>query len=321
MTDVYQSGNLLDSLLAHGIVFHRSQSDRAEISICCPFCYEKRFRLGVNIEKDVAHCFNCEWKSRQAIKDLADAMDLGVLVTKGNEDAQTRGGEETGLGAGRPSLPDDFTSLYVDRPKDNLTKRALNYLCGRGVTPYQIRGHYIGASFCGRYAYRIVFPVYYGKQLQGLVTRDFTGQQDPPYLNSPGMKAVYNSPVKKRNKAVLCEGVFDCLALERVLPTINYDVLALLGRSLTESQEERLEEYRDIILWPDEDAPGVNGFLDIGKHLSLRHRIFVVSPLLNGRGKDAGEMGASDLAYKWATRTRLTEGLDLKLRAEVVLRD
>jgi hypothetical protein len=309
-------GSLLDALLAHGIEFRRNLSDPNEISLCCPYCYEKKFRLGLNVQKNVAHCFKCEWRSRKAVEELSEALDLGVF-SAGNFDAQNRG-EEGGSGTAAPSLPDDFT-LLVNPPPGVLYKQAHNYLLGRGVKEWQIQQKKIGVSFCGDYAYRVVFPVYYGRELQGLVTRDFTGKQEPKYKNSPGMKAVYNSPQTKKNKAVLCEGIFDCLALERVVPTINYDVLALLGHGLTERQEERLADYRDIILWPDADIPGVKGFLDLAAQLALRHRVYIVPPCESA--KDAGEMKSSDLAYAWATRTKLTSSLELRLRAEAAFRE
>lgn len=308
-------GSLLDAFLARGIEFRRNLSDANELSICCPYCYEKKFRLGLNLQKNIAHCFHCEWRSRKAIEELSEALDLGVLApvhASRGLDAQNRG-EGEAAGTGLPSLPDDFT-LLTDPPSGVLYRQARNYLLNRGVKEWQIQQKKIGVSFCGDYAYRVVFPVYYGRELQGLVTRDFTGKQEPKYRNSPGMKAVYNLPQEKKQKAVLCEGIFDCLALERVVPTVNYDVLALLGHGMTERQEERLADYRDIILWPDADIPGVKGFLDLASQLTLQHRVFIVPPCESA--KDAGEMKPSDLAYAWATRTKLTSSLELRLRAE-----
>lgn len=316
MSDLFQAGGLLEALLARGIQFRRSPSNPAEISLCCPFCSENRFRLGVNIQKDLGHCFNCDWRSRRATEDLAEAMDLGVLLAE--EDVPDRGESKDDPKSSRPALPDDFV-LMSDAPHGALYRKASEYLARRMVKDWQIKEKKIGVSLTGRYAYRIVFPVYYGKVLQGIVTRDFTDQQEPRYLNSRGMKAVYNSPAHKKNKAVICEGIFDCLAVERVVSLMNYDVLALLGHALTEKQEARLSDYRDIFLWPDPDVPGIEGFIGIAKQLRLRHSVFVVPP---GRmTKDAGAMTPSEIAYQWAGRAPFSESLELKLKAEVALRD
>jgi len=252
------------------------------------------------------------------MQDLAEAMDLGTLVGQG---VPNEPGEEVGKKAGPLLLPDDFTLLSKPSP-GTLYRNALHYLVNRHVSFQQIREKKIGVSLTGRYAYRIVFPVYYGRKLQGIVTRDFTGQQDPKYLNSPGMKAVYNSPAKtkRKTKAVLTEGIFDCLSVERALALDNYDVLALLGHGLTDMQEERLAGYRDITLWPDADVPGVEGFVGIAKHLMLQHRVSMVLP--KGEGKDPGELGINQVRDLWFERREpFTESLELRLRAEVSLRD
>lgn len=311
MNELANSGSLPDALLARRIQFRRSASDPAEISICCPFCNDHKFRLGVNTQKDLAHCFNCSWKSRKAVEDLAEALELGILA----------GGlvaEEKAATSEPPALPDDFV-LLADPPKGVLYRKAREYLVARGVLDWQMREKKIGVSFCGKFSYRIIFPVYYKRKLQGLVTRDYTGQQEPKYLNSFGTKLVYNVPEKKKNKAVLCEGVFDCLALEQTVPLANYDVLALLGHGLTDAQEEQLEDYRDLILWPDADVPGVKGFLEIGQRLAMRHRMFVVPP--TNTGKDAADMTRSDRAFAWATRMRLTDAFGLKLKVEAEFRE
>lgn len=304
--------NLLEAFAAHNILFRRSASDQNEISICCPFCFETRFRLGINLRKDKAHCFNCDWKSRHALEDLAETLKLGQL----NPGVQ----EKEEIEAEPPQLPEDFVLLDKVR-NDALYRKAYVYLRNRGVGSHQIREKHLGVSMVGRYAYRVVFPLCYGDELQGLVTRDFTNTQEPPYLNSPGMKAVYNSPQKedRKKKAVLCEGVFDCLAIERTVPR-EYDVLALLGRSLTESQERRLIGYNEIVLWPDADVPGISGFTALGAMLRLHYDISIVPPAFDGR-KDAAEISGPARLQLWQHRRVLTDSLALKLRTEVALHE
>jgi Toprim-like len=312
--------SLIDALRASGVEVHPSQQNPAEISICCPFCESAgqtkdwRFRLGINIVKDVAHCFNCGWRSRKAIEDLTQALGLGVFSVE-TEGTQSREEQEK---LSEPALPEDFTRLYK-RPSGILFAQAEKYLKRRGVTKEQIEEKEIGVSFVGKYAYRIIFPIYCYGELMGVVARDFTGKQTPPYLNTSGMKSLYNCPDKKRKSIVLCEGVFDCLAIERtVLKQGNCDVAAVLGRSLTDRQEEQLEDYRDIYLWPDADLVGIKGFIGIAKQLR-EHRVFIVPPF--GYGKDAAEMDPSDRAYIWATRTRFTESMEMRIRAEVAFGD
>jgi hypothetical protein len=306
---------LLDS---RGIPYHHSTYDSAEYTINCPFCFEGRFRFGFNTRKNKAHCFNCEFSSRNALEDLSEALDLGILTSTDAALSDERGGaDHTSNTPKQLSLPEDFVPLN-EPPKDKLYRRALNYLLLRGVSKKQIEEKKIGISFVGRYAYRIIFPVYHRKKLEGIVARDFTGQQEPKYLNSAGLKTIYNLPKHKNKKAVLCEGVFDCLALERSLPP-DYDVLALLGHGMTERQEDRLEDYGNIILWPDADLPGLIGFCGIGKQLALHHHIWVVPPY--NEVKDAAEMTPEMRLMRWEQRVRLTERVELSLRVGVSLHE
>jgi DNA primase len=311
--------NFLDTLRSHGVEFRRSNVDRNEITICCPFCEfrsqspDKRFRLGINIEKKVGHCFNCDWASRDALKEVSESLQLGFEDLNEETEALEHPPE-------KPELPEDFV-LLSKHPKGTLYNKARDYLRDRHIPEWQIEEKKIGVSLCGKYSYRIIFPVYDAKHnLEGLVTRDFTGQQEPAYLNSANMKSLYNLPTLRSgaSKAILCEGVFDCLAIERVVPD-EYNVMAVLGRSLTDKQQEQLVKYRDIILWPDADLPGVKGFLDIAKLLAYTHRVFVVWPF--GFGKDAAEMDVHDRKYAWSSRVRWSETVAMKLQNEVVFRE
>jgi len=311
--------NLLELLDEHGIKYRRSQFDETEIFICCLFCESKgqnadtRFRCGLNVENDKGHCFNCEWKTRAAFSEVAAI--LGVTVTQRDVPVQGETPSEDSDQSTPLSLPDDFVT-FQKAPSGILFDRALRYVKERGVKDWQIEEKKIGVSFTGKYAYRIIFPIYFKHELQGFVGRDFTKQQKLPYLNMPGNKSLYNVPRGRRaKKVVLCEGIFDCLAIEQTVRLADYDVMAVLGRSLTELQEEQIADYRDVILWPDGDIPGVKGFIDVAKHLNQKHRVFVVPP--SSYGKDAAEMKRVHRDFIWTTRCRFDSNVELRLRAEV----
>lgn len=314
--------NFREMLDEHGIIYKNSTFDVNEVMMCCLFCEQNgqapdnRFRLGVNVATDQGHCFNCEWKSRDATRLIAEV--LGATVTQRDVAGQ---GEATEApdDAPTPTLPEDFM-LFSKAPRTSFYMKAWRYLKERGVADWQIEEKQVGVSMTGQYAYRIIFPIYFKKELQGFVGRDFTGQQKLPYLNMPGNKSLYNLPKDvKNNKAVLCEGIFDCLAIEQVVLRTNYNVMAVLGRTLTELQEQQIADYRDVILWPDADIPGIKGFVDLAKHLNMEHRVFIVPPF--GYGKDASATKKVHRAYIWATRTRFTDSLELKLRAEAAFHD
>lgn len=279
--------NLKELLLARGIKFRRNYSSDAEIWLCCPFCPERgegedtRFRLGVNVASGKGHCFNCDWKSRHTVAIIVKKLELGELQeTSDVEEDKPR----------EVYLPKDFQVLSKGETKgDGLLTRARRYLIERNLTQDQIDSKSIGASLTGKYAYRVIFPVLDKHTLVGLVARDFTGKQEPKYLNSPGMKAVYNVPRKRHGAIVLLEGVFKSLYIERVL---NVPSGSLLGHTITDSQLDMIQGFSDVVLWPDPDGPGIDGFLKVALRLELRYKVWMpkVIPTLQADEMKEGEV-------------------------------
>lgn len=249
-----------DVFIRRGIPWRMQPRDH--IAICCVFCPENgetpdsKFRLSINMVTGAAYCFNCLWKSRNAFKAILRNLKMEVHL-----EGEVPEIEEQEI----PQLPDDFQLLT--RASSDLDKIAIRYLRSRGITPEQVVAKRIGISLIGRFAYRIIFPVRDGKQLKGIVARDFTNQQEPRYLNSIGDKGLYNCNCAPVKTAILSEGVFKALRIERL--NTGFASMALLGRDITDFQIEQLRkrECREVILWPDPDRPGRQGAVKIGQKL------------------------------------------------------
>jgi hypothetical protein len=245
--------NLSEILEQRGIAYRRSGD---EVNVCCPFCTgrgettDTRFRLGINTQSNLAYCFNCGWASRfgaQAfLRRMKVAADLSITTS-----AQEAEPEPV-------HLPEDFHVLDVVR--DDLDARAMCYLRDRGILPEQIKKYGIGASFSGRYGYRLIFPVRFRGELRGFVARDFTGTQERRYLNSFGKgKGVFGLWDDVEGSTVaLFEGVFKALRGQQV---VGGCCGAVLGNVLTQEQAELLTEAgcRAVYLWPDPDPAGLRG--------------------------------------------------------------
>lgn len=261
--------NLLETLVAKGIEYKPHTSREDEIFLNCPFCTDRgetpdhRFRFGVNYVTGQAHCFNCGKKFREfeyLKKALQDKLDTGEWQL-----AQKAIKLEA-MKTPQVKLPDDFISLSEVGRRTHWDKIAIKYLHSRGVTETQIRRKNIGYSMVGDFRYRIVIPVYYHGKLEGLVARAFVRDLEPPYRNSLGNKTLYNVPKHIHKTAVLSEGVFDALAIERAVPA-SIDSLAILGSSLTDRQLDIVKAYERVILWTDPDVAGVEGLIKMGSHL------------------------------------------------------
>lgn len=247
-------------LSARGISFRRSASDANKTHLNCPFCVsrgkprDERHRLCVHSAKGWGRCVHCGWSHGRAI--LIVLKNLGI-------EAEVRGIEAKEARPEIVRLPADFTPL--SSPVDALDRQALRYLYSRGVTPEQVRRRKIGASYSGKYAYRILFPVYVEKQLRAINARDFTGRRKPKYLNSRGDKYLFAFDPSAK-VSVLSEGAIKALRLETATGRSS---ASLLGHDLTPHMLEQLTRSacEEVILYPDLDVVGRRGTAVIAEKL------------------------------------------------------
>lgn len=282
-------------LLVQRRIPYRPRSKPGEIWLCCPrpSCEDTRFRLGVNWRKNVGHCFNCGWKTRKAIQSLLRLWRIEAQI-QGGEDLPEEKPEEV-------HLPEDF-SLVTSLDSDPPWGQPLAYLRQRGFKPSQLRRHRIGASFVGRFAFRIVMPVYYKRELCGLVGRSWCGRE-PKYLNSTGKRVIWNMDRREGPQIlILAEGIFKAMALEAAGPSAVYRASALLGHSITEVQLDQIEEcgFRRVVVWPDPDPQGIKGARQICEQLQERGlEASIPWPLPT---RQADEMDASELDLRLRKR-------------------
>lgn len=266
--------DFVTALSSRGIEFHPNTAKKNEIMICCPFCPDRgqsvdtRFRLGVNVATGWAHCFNCDWRSRDSL------VEIGVkLILAGVETAVV---EELEEALPEPVvLPEDFWPLWK-ADDDPLFRRVHKYITGRGITAEELKSHRVGFTLTGRMAYRVLFPLHYKKQLLMLIGRDFTGKLKPKYLNSVGPKAVYNLPELKVRRLILSEGVIKCLKLQRAC---KFYSASLLGHSMSPYQYDFIKKVDTFYLWPDPDSVGLGGFINIAEVLTENHNVCLPWPL------------------------------------------
>ena len=247
----------IDVLNARQIAHKAHSFNPNEIYICCLFCadrgytQDRRYRLSINLSNGKAHCFNCAWGSNgHAISAVMHRLRVFEELEGQDGLAQPK--------MPAPKLPSDFqplTKLY-----DEFDNQALDYLKQRGITVRQVINKRIGVSYVGRYAFRIIFPVYVDNVLRGIVSRDFTGNREPRYLNSPGMKALYNLPEHAMTEVIISEGIFKALRIEQAIGTTCASITSL-GASMSKEQVEQFRErkFKTVTIYPDPDAPGQFG--------------------------------------------------------------
>jgi len=251
-----------EALLRRGIRFRSSSGDRQKTHLNCPFCSQRgkapdtQFHLCVHSRQGWGRCVYCNWKHRYAILPVLKALGVPDTVTGAELDTLAEKQEVV-------TLPKDFIPLT--RVYDELDLQARNYVLKRGITAEQIKNGRIGVSYSGRYAYRILFPVYVDSELKAINARDFTGTQKPKYLLSRGDKYLYRFDPKQET-IVFSEGVIKALRIEQVT---SFGSSALLGHDLTDPQLEQLQNSacKHAILFPDPDAVGRQGVAKIAEKL------------------------------------------------------
>ena len=198
-------------------------------------CGHHKKKLSVNLVKNVAKCWVCDWKTnnlRRLVrrwgnfkhirewKEFDSDMEVGELETifqKQNVTSQ------------RIDLPLEFKTLSgTDHSKTALP--ALNYLKSRGVTKEDILYWKIGYCSSGEYANRIILPSFNEEGYCDYFTsRTYDKGVWPPYLNGPGSKdIIFNDLlIDWESEVVLVEGVFDAVVAE-------HNAIPLLGSTLRE---------------------------------------------------------------------------------------
>lgn len=296
-----------DTLTRNGVRFRRGIGDPNKIHLCCPFCSERgrgmdeQFRLCVHLKAGWGRCVHCEWKSSRA---------LGYVLRRLRVEEDF---DEPGIGEPLPApdvhLPEDFHRLVT--AVEELDVQAREYLLYRGITERQIRALNIGVSYVGRYAYRVLFPLYVRRTLRGIVARGFTERSKPKYLFNMGSKYLYHFNPDSET-CILSEGVFKALRIQQVT---RYCSAALLGHSLAPEQLKQMRESkcRTVILYPDPDPAGWRGAVSVADRLceECAVEVYAVSP-----GMPADEDSLKSIRHQ----TESAEPYGWRLRQKFLLR-
>src|SRR6266566_501314 len=312
--------NVFDLLMSRGLEVRQSSADDNEYRICCLFCTDmgespdEKFRCGFNISSGLGHCFNCNWSSRKAILEIV--RKLGASDFDLEQVQQTSFTRETRRRSAKVELPDGFELLWKLK-RERLAREAWDYVRERGITEEQLEKYEIGiAPYDYRFRDRIIFPVRDSEgKLLGFVGRDYTGKRKPKYLNSQGLKFVYNANSKKYKSGwiVLSEGIFKSLAIERATHG-KICSAALLGSGATNTQWAEISDFKEVILFPDPDRAGVRGFLGVASYLVSHMKVSVAFPW---PVKQADEMIPAEIRVAILNRRVYSPLLDIQMRLEL----
>jgi DNA primase len=231
------------------------------INIQCPFCDDQSNHLGIRLRDHSVKCWKCGKKSFiQLVKTL-----LNVSYKEAREISKKI---ETKIGTSKIDV--DLYQKLIDTegfcyiPKESTVhfpKIHKEYLRQRGFAPLKlIREYKLRAVYTtGKYAFRIIIPIYRDHKLVSFTSRDITDQSDIPYLHASPDEAlikakqcVYNiDTVPEGGEAALVEGVFDCWKLgDRCVSTLGTN---LSGQQYAEIARKNLKR---LYILNDNDRAG-----------------------------------------------------------------
>ena len=255
----------------------------------CPFCNHHKPKLEIKVidspdGDNPWQCWVCGTKGRtirSLLKHLnltrTEAESILQYVRKGEKQEETT---KTLL-----KLPEEFEPLELAPKSSIYANRIRKYLYGRGLTDIDFIRYGIGYCMKGQYADHVIIPSYDENNiLNYFVARNTAMNTYRKYTNPVAKKdeiIVFENLINWNEPIVLCEGVFDAIAIRR-------NAVPLLGQNISSALMKKIitSPCPDIYMTLDRDAVKralghCETFLNMGK------RVFFIEP----SEKDPSEEG------------------------------
>lgn len=265
------------------------QQQREEYLFSCPFCHHHKKKLSINIATNKWKCWICGSKGGHIIwlvKKLQVSKDLLNRFKEILGDADLKQFKATTSDVVL-RLPPEYKPLW--KPEKNYPYyHAISYLKNRGITSDDILRYRIGYCTEGAYANRIILPSYDRDNHLNYFTARLFYDEGMKYKNPPVSKNViiFENMVDWSEPLILCEGMFDAIALRR-------NAVPLMGKTLSKNLERALLEHKvkQVVVFLDVDAR--MDAIKLEQHLKQYN---IETKLVLTEGKDASEMG---FAQSW----------------------
>ena len=269
----------------------------------CPFCNHRKPKLEINLAtndqgQNPWECWVCETKGR-TIRSLL--YQLKIPKNQASEILRyvPKGSEVEYKGISIIELPKELKLLKDASPTSFLANKIKNYLYERGFTEYDFIKYNVGYCTSGEYGGRIIIPSYSeSNQLNYFIARTYENAYHK-YKNPEISKDIifFENLINWNQPVILCEGVFDAIAIKR-------NAIPILGKSLSQKLIKKIisSNTKDIYVALDLDAR--NKALKISQQfLNYGKRVFLV---------DLTDKDPSDMGFKNFTElVQTAQELDL----------
>ena len=264
-----------------------------EIHICCPVCGEHRYRLYIGLNNGLLYCHNCGFKGSvinliQYVQGISYTRAMGVFNdVKGSlilPQNVRQSLEYKLLGTYKVikraiPLPEECQDLGTSQ--QILAKKAIKYLQSRAITPAQIHKYKMGFCALGKYAGRVIIPIYEADELKFWVARAISPKAKLKEKSPSNAEYQYGKSevifnidraAREYHSAVISEGIFDALSWGDI-------GVSLLGKSLYDEQLRILLEYKSLLregIYIALDADAIDSALNIAQQLSAFFHVRII---------------------------------------------
>jgi DNA primase len=277
--------DLLKQLLESILGPSKSARGGDEAVFHCPSCKHHKKKLTVNLSTQKFQCWVCNFKGHRAFKllkivdappkifDNLKTLDLEYNFKKRNQSKQN---------PNLLQLPEGIIPILSSSAV--LSKHALHYLKGRGITEQDIVKYNIQYSEAGDLKNMVVIPSYDSNgSINYYVGRSFDKNAYIKHKLAPATKDIigFDLYINWDLPIILCEGAFDAMAIKR-------NAIPLFGKKISSTLMKKIltSNCKKVYLALDNDA--LKDALEHAKKLmSYGKRVFFIEI----GDKDPSELG------------------------------
>lgn len=240
-----------------------------EITISCPLCFDEKQRLYISTANGTFICFRCDARGhlRRLLTELCGFNHNEAFAIERSVWGRVKQQRLPGR-AVRPQQTSPV-ELPPGLLYDGGVGLVADYFRLRHLNPRWIKGLRVGYCLTGRYAHRVIVPIYTEGELRTFVARTWLQSEPKRILMPKGSLAalalfgydllpchnINPGPCDHPDGIVLVEGVFDAIRMWE----LGYEhTLATLGAHITDQQRVLLKRLapRRIVLLRDGDQAG-----------------------------------------------------------------
>jgi hypothetical protein len=200
--------NAEDFCLQYSIDFNPDVHNRW-LNIACPFCTDRGYHLGINIDHGYTTCFKCGW--HWLPKTISAVLNVGLGEAQRIIREYSSG-----------DTLEEYTTERPDRLRlppgiIPLSEVHYGYLKSRGFKPSTARTWRLMATgIHGQYSHRIIAPIYLDHELVSYQGRDISGRSSLRYKACAKQDEVclhqhtlYGIDSVKSSSVIILEGITD----------------------------------------------------------------------------------------------------------------